>query len=121
MLDGLGVPNLFTTRFISWDEETCEGTEGLRTSLMAGDDISEAAPVIQDFRDRLARRLGSSIEFECVTDQKHTSFVHVAAESDLGIRWPRRLPLHRQYVDGVVTDIPDALLTAFGDETPFER
>ena len=118
LLDRLGVPNLFSTRFIDWDEERGEGTEGLRTSLMRGDDISETAPVIQAARDRLAGRLGSSIEFECVTDQKHTSFVHVASENDLGIRWPRRLPLHRQYVDGVVTDIPDALLTAFGGDCP---
>ena len=54
MLDSLGVPNLFSTRFVSWDEEKDEGAEGLRTTLMAGDDISEAAPVIQDIRDRLA-------------------------------------------------------------------
>ncbi|MBR0380125.1 MAG: laccase domain-containing protein [Mogibacterium sp.] len=118
MLDSLGVPNLFSTRFVNWDEEKNEGAEGLRTTLMAGDDISEAAPVIQDIRDRLARQLGSSLDFECVTDQKHTSFVHVAAENDLGIRWPRRLPLHRQYVDGVVTDLPDALLTVFGGDCP---
>jgi len=118
MLDGLGVPNLFATRFISWDEKKGEGEEGLRTSLMEGDEISEAAPVIQEYRDRLARQLGSSIDFECVTDQRHTSFVHVASESDLGIRWPRRLPLHRQYVDGVVTDLPDALLTACGGDCP---
>ena len=118
MLDSLGVPNLFATRFISWDEAKNEGAEGLRTSLMEGDDISEAAPVIQESRDRLARQIGSSIEFECVTDQRHTSFVHVASENDLGIRWPRRLPLHRQYVDGVVTDLPDALLTAYGGDCP---
>ena len=118
MLDGLGVPNLFATRFISWNDDKGEGTEGLRTSLMPGDDISGTAPVIQEFRDRLAHLLGSSIDFECITDQRHTSHVHVASENDLGIRWPRRLPLHRQYVDGVVTDVPDALLTAFGGDCP---
>ena len=118
MLDRLGVPNLFSTRFMSWDEEKGEGKEGLRTTLMKWDDISEAAPVIQEYRDRLAHQIGSSIDCECITDQKHTSFVHVASENDLGIRWPRRLPLHRQYVDGLVTDIPDALLTAFGGDCP---
>ena len=61
MLDSLGVPNLFSTRFMSWDEEKGEGKEGLRTSLMKWDDISEAAPVIQEYRDRLARQLGSSM------------------------------------------------------------
>lgn len=118
MLDGLGVPNLFTTRFISWDDGREEGIEGLRTTLMKGDDIAEAAPVIQDFRDRLAGQLGSSLDFECVTDQMHTSHVHVVSENDLGIKWPRRLPLHRRYVDGVVTDIPDVLLTAYGGDCP---
>ena len=118
MLDGLGVPNLFATRFISWDEESGTGIPGLRTSLMAGDDISEAAPVIHGFRDRLARQLGSSIDFECVTDQKHTSHVHVVTENDLGPVWPRPMPIHRRFVDGLVTDIPDVLLTAFGGDCP---
>ena len=118
MLDRLGVPNLYSTRFINWDDKRNRGTEGLSVALMKGDDISEAAPHIQGVRDRLAHQLGSSLDFECVTDQKHTSHVHVACERDLGIRWPRRLPLHRRYVDGLVTDIPGALLTAFGGDCP---
>ena len=118
MLDDLGVPNLFSTRFISWDEEKGEGAEGLRTALMADDDISEAAPHIQMVRDRLAHRLGSSLDLECVTDQKHTSHVHVVSENDTGIKWPRRLPLHRRYVDGLVTDTPGVLLTVFGGDCP---
>ena len=118
MLDELGVPNLYSTRFLSWDEAEARGREGLRTALMAWDDISEAGPVITEVRDRLARQIGSSIEHECITDQKHTNHVHVAKEEDLGVVWPRQSPLHRQYVDGVVTDIPDALLTAFGGDCP---
>ena len=118
VLDGLGVPNLFSTRFISWNEENGTGTEGLRPTLMEDDDISAAAPVILDVRDRLARQLGSSIDFECVTDQKHTSHVHVVTENDLGPFWPRPLPLPRRYVDGLVTDIPDVLLTVFGGDCP---
>ena len=118
MLDGLGVPNLFTTRYMSWDEASGRGVTGLRTALMKWDDIGEAGPVITDIRDRLARQLGSSIEHECVTDQKHTNYVHVVRPEDPGAVWPGSLPLHRQYVDGVVTDIPGALLTVFGGDCP---
>ena len=118
MLDRLGVPNLYSTRFMSWDEESGTGVPGLRTALMKGDDIDEVAPVLHESRDRLARQLGSSIEFECVTDQKHTSYVHVVAPEDLGPIWPGKTPPHRQYVDGVVTDLPDVLLTVFGGDCP---
>ena len=41
MLDEMGVPNLYSTRFLSYDEETDKGTEGIRTALMKGDDLSE--------------------------------------------------------------------------------
>jgi YfiH family protein len=55
---------------------------------------------------------------ECITDQKHTGFVHVVREEDLGTVYPDEKPLHRQYVDGLVTDIPDVLLTVFGGDCP---
>lgn len=118
MLDRLGVPNLFSTRFISYDEEKKTGVAGLRTALMKTDDINEAAPHIREVRDRLARQLNSSIERECVTDQKHTNYVHVVREEDIGCLRPDEKPLHRQYVDGLVTDIPDVLLTVFGGDCP---
>lgn len=118
MLDRLGLPNLYSTRYESWDDASARGVTGLRTALMNGDDIHEAGPVITDTRDRLARQLGSSIEMECITDQKHTGFVHVVREEDLGTVYPDEKPLHRQYVDGLVTDIPDVLLTVFGGDCP---
>ena len=118
MLDEMGVPNLYSTRFLSYDEETGKGTEGIRTALMKGDDLSEAVPHIAKMRDRLARQIGSSIEYECITDQKHTNYVHVAKEEDVNIRWPERKPLHMQYVDGIVSDIPNVLLTVFGGDCP---
>ena len=93
MLDEMGVPNLYSTRFLSYDEETDKGTEGIRTALMKGDDLSEAVPHIAKMRNRLARQIGSSIEYECITDQKHTNYVHVAKEEDVNIRWPERKPL----------------------------
>lgn len=118
LLDGLGVPNLYSTRFLSYDDEKEAGTEGLRTALMNWDDIEEAAPHIRDMRDLLAKQIGSSVEQECITDQKHTNYVHVAKAEDIGINWPRTKPLHMEYVDGIVTDIPDVLLTVFGGDCP---
>lgn len=118
MLDKLGVPNMYTTRFESFDSASGEGLAGFRTALMKGEGIDEAAPLITANRDRLAKQLGSSIEHECITDQKHTNYVHVVKPEDLGPVSPGQKPLHRQYVDGMVTDIPDALLTVFGGDCP---
>lgn len=115
MLDDLGVPNLYTTRYASFDPETGKGKTGLRLAVMDNDDLAEASPVVRGNRDILARQLGSSIECECITDQKHTNYVHVASKEDLGIS---DKPLHMQFVDGVVTDIPGVLLTVFGGDCP---
>jgi 2-C-methyl-D-erythritol 4-phosphate cytidylyltransferase len=82
---------------------------------MKWEDITDASPVVRGNRDILARQLGSSIEWECITDQKHTNFVHVASRDDLGLS---DKPLHMQYVDGVVTDIPGVVLTVFGGDCP---
>lgn len=118
MLNDLGVPNLFSTRYISYDSEREEGAVGLRTALMNYDDYEEAAAHITDVRDRLAHQIGSSIDKEIITNQKHTNYVYVATEEDMGPVWPGRLPLRRQYVDGVVTGVPGALLTVFGGDCP---
>ena len=119
LLDSLGVPNLFTTRYISYDEASGTGVKGLRCAVMKTESVEEASPVCRANRDRLARQLGSSIEMELVTDQKHTNYVHVAiCEEDLGVATVGSFALHRQYVDGIFTDIPDALLTVFGGDCP---
>lgn len=119
MLDELGVPNLFTTRYISYDEARGTGVRGLRTAVMKTESVEEASPVCRANRDILARQLGSSLEMELVTDQKHTNYVHVATcEEDLGVATVGNFTLHRQFVDGIVTDIPDALLTVFGGDCP---
>lgn len=118
MLDDLGVPNLYSTRFLSYDAVSGQGIEGLRTAYMRGEDMEEAGPHIRDMRDLLARQIGSSIEHECITDQKHTNYVHVAKAEDVGINWPKRKPLHMEFVDGIVTDIPEVLLTVFGGDCP---
>ena len=119
MLDSLGVPNLYSTRFISWDEKRGRGIEGLRTAVMKTETVEEASPVCRRNRDILAHQLGSSLKMELVTDQKHTNNVYVAtSEEDLGIATVGTFALHRSYVDGIVTDIPGALLTAFGGDCP---
>ena len=119
MLDGLGVPNLFSTRYISYDEERGTGVKGLRCAVMKTETVEEASPVCRANRDILAHQLGSTLEMELVTDQKHTNYVHVAdCEEDLGVATVGTFALHRQYVDGIVTDIPDALLTVFGGDCP---
>ena len=119
MLDSLGVPNLFTTRYISYDEASGTGVKGLRCAVMKTESVEEASPVCRANRDRLARQLGSSLEMELVTDQKHTNYVHVATcEEDLGVATVGSFALHRQYVDGIVTDMHDALLTVFGGDCP---
>ncbi|MBR4090768.1 MAG: laccase domain-containing protein [Mogibacterium sp.] len=119
MLDGLGVPNLFTTRYIKYDEASGAGVKGLRLAVMNTETVEEASPVCRANRDILAHQLGSSLEMELVTDQKHTNYVHVATcEEDLGVATVGSFSLHRQFVDGIVTDIPDALLTVFGGDCP---
>ena len=124
MLDELGVPNLYTTRFDSSGAARSESAEaedccrGFRVAVMKDEDPEEAAPVVLKNRDRLARILGSSIDHECITDQKHTANVIVAHPEDLGPVWPSKKPDHLCNVDGIVTDIPEALLTVFGADCP---
>ena len=118
MLDRLGVPNLFTTRYVSMDPETGDSVKGLRLAVMNDEDIEEASPVCRKNRDILAHQLGSSLSMECITDQKHTNYVHVASREDLGIPTVGSFALHRHSVDGVVTDIPGVLLTVFGGDCP---
>ena len=114
-LDRLGVPNLFTTRFLSYDPETEQGRTGLRVAVMPFEDKREASRIVRANRETLARQLGTTLEMECITDQKHTNHVIVAAREDLGLR---DKPPHMQNVDGIVTDMPDVVLTVFGGDCP---
>jgi len=118
MLDELGVPNLFTTRYISYDTDSGTGQKGLRLAVMKTETVEEASPVCRRNRDILARQLGSSLSMECITDQKHTNYVHVASKEDLGVPTVGNFALHRHYVDGVVTDMPGVVLTVFGGDCP---
>ena len=118
MLDELGVPNLYSTRFKSYDDQRKVGQEGLRVVVMKNEDITETAPVVFKNRDALARQLGSSIEHESITDQMHTNHVYVVTEDDLGPILRPDKPPHRRSIDGLITDIPDVLLTAFVGDCP---
>ena len=118
LLDRLGVPNLYSTRYISYDAAEATGREGLRVVVMKDEDVREAAPVVFDSRDRLAKQLGSSIERECVTDQMHTNRVYTVRPEDLGPILRQDKPERRRSVDGIITDLPDVVLTAFGGDCP---
>ena len=118
MLDELGVPNLYSTRFKAYDPQRKVGQEGLRVVVMKDEDVTEASPVVFKNRDVLARQLGSSIEQESITDQMHTNHVYVVTEEDLGPILRTDKPPHRRNIDGLITDIPDVLLTAFGGDCP---
>ena len=111
LLDRLGVPNLYSTRYISYDAAEDTGREGLRVVVMKDEDVREAAPVVFDSRDRLAKQLGSSIERECVTDQMHTNRVYTVRPEDLGPILRQDKPERRRSVDGIITDLPDVVLT----------
>lgn len=118
MLDELGVPNLYSTRFKSYDDQTGEGKEGLRVVVMKHEDAAEAAPVVFKNRDALARQLGSSIERESITDQMHTNHIYVVTEEDLGPILRTEKPAHRRNIDGLITNLPEVHLTAFGGDCP---
>ena len=118
MLDDLGVPNLYSTRFQSFDEQRREGEEGLRVVVMKHEDAAEAAPIVFKNRDALARQLGSSIKQESITDQMHTNHIYVVTENDLGPILRTEKPAHRRNIDGLITDLPDVHLTAFGGDCP---
>ena len=118
MLDELGVPNLYSTRFKSFDKQQGKGEKGLRVVVMKEEDPDEAGPVVFANRDALAQQLESSIQCEFVTDQLHTSKIYLVRKDELGPILRRDKPPHRRGVDGVITDIPDVLLTAFGGDCP---
>lgn len=56
MLDELGVPNLYTSRYESFDTESGTGAKGLRVVIMKTEDPEEAAPLVLSNRDKLADR-----------------------------------------------------------------
>lgn len=115
MLDKLGFPNAYTTRYISYDEKSGEGIKGLRLARMKTESREECLPIIEKNMDILAHALGTSLEKSCITNQKHTNHVLAVTEEDLGFG---RQDLHMENVDGLVTDVPNAMLVAYGGDCP---
>ncbi len=115
MLDKLGFPNAYTSRYSSYDETTGEGSTGLRLARMKTETREECLPIIRGNMEILAESLGTSLDKSCITNQKHTNHVLAVKEEDLGFG---RQDLHLQNIDGLVTDVPKAMLVAYGGDCP---
>ena len=115
MLDELGVPNAYTTRYIYYNEEKGTAKSGIRFKVMPGESEAEAVFAVKANTDRLADSLGSSLLKVCITDQKHTANVYTVRQEDLGFG---PVPENRRAVDGLITDVPDAVLMVFGGDCP---
>ena len=59
MLDALGVPNLYSTRFRSFDNQSGEGETGLRVIVMKHEEEAEAGQDVQVHCCGLWRRKGA--------------------------------------------------------------
>ena len=115
MLDRLGVPNLYTTRFENYDSKAESGEQGIRVTFMKNDDDAEARPVILASLTALSEQLGADIEHACVTRQEHTANVKPVKANDLGLWYS---PDRTEAVDGLVTDVPGACLMVYGADCP---
>lgn len=118
MLDKIGVPNLYTTRYSSLDCNTGMIEKGLRVALMKSEDVTEARQVIVANLGRLAEELGSDVAHIGVTNQLHTTNV-VALEAD-GLGYWNCIEHNRPEVgiDGLITDVPNACLVVYGADCP---
>ena len=115
MLDKLGVPNLYTTRFKSYDSKAGSGEQGVRVTCMRNDDAAEARPVVLAGLSELAEQLGTDIEHACVTRQEHTANVKLVKSEDLGLWYSMD---RTEDIDGLVTDVPGACLMVYGADCP---
>ncbi len=115
MLDRLGVPNLYTTRYKTYDSKTELGEKGIRVAYMQGEDIAEARSVISVNMAALSEHLGSDLEHVCVTNQKHTANVKLIRAEDMGY-W--NSVERTEPIDGLVTNIPGACLAVYGADCP---
>lgn len=147
MLDELGVPNLYTTRFkcaVADDVGSlADRSNWLRIMTMRSDDWTESRPVVMENLSRLTAQLGSSLEHTYGTNQKHTAVVGVVSKED--VTYADRFGgksaspsvrssglkagmVHYGFtvedandeppVDGLITDVPEALLMIYGADCP---
>lgn len=130
MLDELGVPNAYTTRYKSYDDVTGTGEKGIRVAYMQGEDVQEARNVISVNLGTLAEQLGSDLEHVCVTNQKHTANVRLikadAGDSSIGAAAGNEIDglgywnsvVKSEPIDGLVTNVPGACLAVYGADCP---
>ena len=110
MLDSLGVPNMYTTRYKSSD-----GEKGLRVAVMKGEDIGKARSIVRDNLSKLVMQLGSDINHLRVTNQQHTANVIEVDEQKLGYG---ASVANTNPVDGIITDVTGACLVVYGADCP---
>lgn len=136
MLDKLGVPNLYTTRYISYESDVDsnssnsenssigKGEQGLRVAYMQGEDVDEARSAISVNLGALAEQLGSDLEHVCVTNQKHTANIRLITEDNRnadgeidGMGYWNSV-VKSEPIDGLVTNVPGACLAVYGADCP---
>lgn len=115
MLDELGYPNLYTTRYRNWDKAKGTGAKGIRIAYMKGEDVAEARSVISKNLGLLAEDMGSNLNHLVVTHQLHTANVKMIGEEDLGY-W-KSVEIE-DGIDGLVTNVPNACLVVYGADCP---
>lgn len=115
MLDELGYPNLYTTRYRNWDASKGTGAQGLRVAYMKGEDVAEARSVISKNLGALAENMGSDLDHLVVTHQLHTANVKMIGADDLGY-W-KSVEIE-DGIDGLITDVPGACLVVYGADCP---
>ena len=129
MLDKLGVPHLYTTRYKNYHgeqgtdaiaehgtiQENGFGEKGIRVAYMKGEDVTEARQVISVSMAALSEQLGSDLEHVCITNQQHTANVKLVHGADLGY-W--NSVERTEPIDGLVTNVPNACLAVYGADCP---
>lgn len=115
MLDDLGVPHLYTSRYQNCDLKTGTGEQGLRTMAMKHENKEEVWPNAVRNLSILAEQIGTDAEHLVLTRQLHTAIVKSVDADDLGVDKER---FADDAVDGLVTNVPGACLVAYGADCP---
>lgn len=115
MLDKIGVPNMCTTRYKSYDQETKTGEKGLRVAYMKGEELLEARSVISENLELLAEQLATDRFHLGISNQQHTVNVRKLDENDLGY-WKN---VNREEpIDALISNVHNACLVIYGADCP---
>lgn len=115
MLDEMGIPNLYTSRYSKCDNHTGADNRNLRIIVMKDEDPEEALPIVEHNIEQLAKQLGADADHIVSTRQKHTAEVRLVEETDLGLS---KQIFSEEEVDGLVTNVVGACLVAYGADCP---